>query len=342
MGNKFYKKQIKDEDKDEEDNAPQIENVYPMTAKEDLKNRNYKMTLIENKFEYDIFCVTSFPCGNIILSRKESRIEIYDENFKSLQVIENASEDWIYRVGVIDNNNFATVSYNGQLRIFTQNGESKLFELNQIIQVFQGWMDNLIITKSKNIITNDWGGNVIKIYSLDGNNKYELSMQKKSRGNRILCAEDYELLITSTHNEINFYNLYTLKFLKKLKKVGTNDKYSLFRIDNDQIVACHSGINIISLKEKKVIKTNKSFCPNIGCNVKNKGIFICARERIICLFRSDKLVCIQILKAYKDTIYGIFCHQNDTIMCYSLRCNEFQIYKIEKEEKKEKNGINSI
>ena len=25
MGNKFYKKQIKDEDKDEEDNAPQIE-----------------------------------------------------------------------------------------------------------------------------------------------------------------------------------------------------------------------------------------------------------------------------------------------------------------------------
>ena len=59
MGNKFYKKQIKDEDKDEdkdeEDNAPQIENVYPMTAKEDLKNRNYKMTLIENKFQYDIF-----------------------------------------------------------------------------------------------------------------------------------------------------------------------------------------------------------------------------------------------------------------------------------------------
>ena len=180
MGNKFYKKQIKDEDKDEEDNAPQIESIYPMTAKEDLKNRNYKMTLIENKFKYDIFCVTSFPCGNIILSRKESRIEIYDENFKSLQVIENASEDLIYRVGVIDNNNFATVSYNGQLRIFTQNGESKLFELNQIIQAFQGWMDNLIITKRKNIITNDWGGSEIKIYSLDGNNKYELSMQKKS------------------------------------------------------------------------------------------------------------------------------------------------------------------
>jgi hypothetical protein len=163
----------KDEDKDEEDNAPQIENIYPITAKEDLKNRNYKMTLIENKFKDDIFCVTSFPCGNIILSRKESRIEIYDENFKSLQVIENASEDWIYRVGVIDNNNFATVSYNGQLRIFTQNGESKLFELNQIIQVFQGWMDNLIITKRKNIIINDWGVSKIKIYSLDGNNKYE-------------------------------------------------------------------------------------------------------------------------------------------------------------------------
>ena len=203
-------------------------------------------------------------------------------------------------------------------------------------------MDNLIITKSKNIITNDWEGRAIKIYSLGGNNKYELSMQKKSRGNRILCAEDYKLLITSTQNEINFYNLYTLKFLKKLKKVGTNDKYSLFRIDNDQIVACHSGINIICLKEKKVIKTNKSFCPNIGCNVKNKGIFICARERIICLFRSDILVCIQILKAYKDTIYGIFCHQNGTIMCYSLRCNEFQIYKIEKVDKKEENGFNSI
>ena len=213
MGNKFYKRQIKDE----EDNALQIENLYPMTAKEDLKNRNYKMTLIENKFKYDIFCVTSFPCGNIILSRKESRIKRYDENLKSLQVIKNASEHWIYRVGVIDNNIFATVSYNGQLRIFTQNGESKLFELNQIIQVFQGWMDYLIITKRKNIITNDWGGSEIKIYSLDGNNKYELSKQKKSRGNRILCAEDYELLITFTHNEINFYNLYTLKFLKKLK-----------------------------------------------------------------------------------------------------------------------------
>ena len=39
MGNKFYKRQIKDV----EDNALQIENLYPMTAKEDLKNRNYKM-----------------------------------------------------------------------------------------------------------------------------------------------------------------------------------------------------------------------------------------------------------------------------------------------------------
>ena len=101
--------------------------------------------------------------------------------------------------------------------------------------------------------------------------------------------------------------------MKKLKKVGTNDKYSLFRIDNDRIVACHSGINIICLKEKKVIKTNKSFCPNIGCNVKNKGIFICAREKTICLFRSDLLVCIQIIEAYKDTIYGIFCHQMEQL-----------------------------
>ena len=95
------------------------------------------MTLIKNKYEHNIFCVTYFPCGNIIFSHKTSMIVIYDENFKSLQVIDNASEDWIYRVEVIDDNNFATVS-NGQLKTFTQMKKSKLLKLNQIIQVFKG------------------------------------------------------------------------------------------------------------------------------------------------------------------------------------------------------------
>ena len=303
---------------------------------EDVKNRNYKLTLIKQKYKPDIFCIASFPCGNILISQKQSKISIYDENFNQIQIIENASEDWIYRVAAIDDNNFATVSYNGQLRTFTKKKGAELFELNQIIHVYKQWMDNLFVTKRKDIITNNWGGGEIKIYSLGFNNKYKLSVTLKVAGERILCADDYKLLIISRSYETCFYNLYTYKLLKKLRGVGTNDKYSLFRIDNDRIVACNNGeIKVICLKKKEVIATIEGLTPNIGCNIDGKGIFLCARERVIWVFRSDLLVCVQKIKPYKDTIYGIFCHKSGIIMCYSLKCSDFQIYKIEEEKEKE-------
>ena len=346
MGNRFFKNKHKNENeengaedqtiREEAEEEYIVEKGEVKKIEEDVKKWNYKLTLIKKKYAPDIFCIASFPCGNILISQKDSVIKIYDENFNQIQIIENASEKWIYRVAAIDNNNFATVSYNGQLRTFTKKKDTELFKLNQIIPVFEEWMDNLIVTKRKDIITNSWRGDEIKIYSLGFNNKYKLSASLKINGNRILCADDYKLLIISNTYETYFYNLYTYKLLKKLGGVGTNDKYSLFRSDTDRIVACNYGrIKVICLNKKGVIATIEGFAPNIGCNVDGKGIFLCARETFIWVFRSDLLVCIQIIEPYRDTIYGIFCHKSGIIMCYSLRVSDFQIYKIEEEKENE-------
>ena len=58
-------------------------------------------------------CITSvstFPSGNIISTSYDQSIIIYDIFFNILQYIQNAHDDWIIYVEIIDENNFITCS----------------------------------------------------------------------------------------------------------------------------------------------------------------------------------------------------------------------------------------
>ena len=66
----------------------------------------------------EIYSISIFPSGNIILTKCDHSIKIYDTNFNVIQILENAHNNCISNLTIIDENNFITCSYDKTIKFW--------------------------------------------------------------------------------------------------------------------------------------------------------------------------------------------------------------------------------
>ena len=304
-------------------------------------NINYKISLNKQIDKFSFFSFGIFPCGNFIISQRIKdynynanitttyihKITIFNEELKKIQIILNKQVNYDYNnnfkytnfVVVKDNNNFAIGNIKGEIEIFYKGDNEEQFKLNQTIKAHNNRIENLVYYKNgKILISNDFNREEIKIFSLNFNQKYELLTKIVTNVLSFIYIGDYNILISSNEIDTKIFNLKTFKCSKIMKNVDVvSPKNSIFRIDNDRIVFCGKIMRIMCLKEKKIIKRIYGYYTRMGCNIKNKGIFVCTSFLGIYLFRSDKYVCIQKLDNYnRNILEGILYFKNDQFITY--------------------------
>ena len=116
--------------------------------------------------------VSVFPSGNIITVSHDKSIEIYDESFNILQIIENAHDGYIYYVDIKDENNFITCSEKDfKIWIKDKNG----FILNKCIENAHTNSITKILYCSNGDIISCSRDKTVKIWKKNENNNYKVN-----------------------------------------------------------------------------------------------------------------------------------------------------------------------
>ena len=148
------------------------------------------------------------------------------------------------------------------------------------------------------------------------NNKYQLIISLSFNKNIIslLLLEDKKILVNAGENGTFFWKIskegIIIKFIHRFSNAICTCWNGLNRIDEDRIIAgCENELNIISIKEKNIIKSIKiPFRCNGITVIKEKGIFLYGGwGKDIQIFRSDNYECLSTIKnAHNHFIVG-FC-----------------------------------
>ena len=284
--------------------------------KELKKKKEIKLEDIEIKL------ISIFPSGNIILTKCDHSIKIYDTNFNVIQILENAHNNCISNLTIIDENNFITCSFDKSIKFWIK--LNNLFQTNSIIEnAHKDWINKIIYCSNKKLISCS-SDHTIKIWIINNNQKYEcISILKHNDAIfSILLLEDKNILISSGWDGTiiwNYNNLRILKYIKDTECYFSSE--SVKRINNDKII-CGGSFNgimkIISISNNEIIKIiNNGVRCNIIYVVNEKEIFLTGGYfNIIKVYKCDNYECIKTINM-NNNINGIIQLKNDDIAILS-------------------------
>ena len=300
--------------------------------KEKIRSINSKLEkifLINNHTDW-VESVKIFPSGNIISVSDDRSINIFDgNNFNILQNIKNAHYSNIINISIKDENNFATCSNDKSIKIWTKKA-NKFIEYKTIIKAHKDSITNLIYLLSKKIISCS-KDRTIKIRDLS-NNKNQLITSIKLNFNfgknyllSLLLLEDKKILVNAGDNGTFFWKIskkgIIIKYIHRFSSVICTCWNGLNRIDEDRIiVGCEKELNIISIKDKNIIKSIKiPFRCNGITAIKEKGIFLVGGwSKDILIYSNHDYKCILTTKnAHNDYIVGFCQLKNNLILSFS-------------------------
>ena len=309
-----------------------IEKGIDYEKKEKIRSINSKLEkifLINNHTDW-VESVKIFPSGNIISVSDDRSINIFDgNNFNILQNIKNAHYSNIINISIKDENNFATCSNDKSIKIWTKKA-NKFIEYKTIIKAHKDSITNLIYLLSKKIISCS-KDRTIKIRDLS-NNKNQLITSIKLNFNfgynyllSLLLLEDKKILINAGDNGTFFWKIskkgIIIKYIHRFSSVICTCWNGLNRIDEDRIiVGCEKELNIISIKDKNIIKSIKiPFRCNGITAIKEKGIFLVGGwSKDILIYSNHDYKCILTTKnAHNDYIVGFCQLKNNLILSFS-------------------------
>ena len=280
-----------------------------------------KIKTLKPHFDW-IFCLLSFPSGNLISVSCDQSIIIYNSNLNIIQNINFAHNEPLTCLSIKDDNNFITCSNEGTIKIW--NKKTGKFILKEIISNAHSDSINKIIYCSNNDIISCSDDQTIKIWRENKNKSYQnlISFSHNSTISSILFLEDENLLISCGKEETKFYELLNYKNIKTLNsKCGSWG--SLEKLDNNRIITGggnDSIMKIISIQNKEIIKdVNNFFVCWAICIYENKGIFLTGgMSRNINIFRIDNYELINTIHNCHDgPICGITLTKNRKIISYS-------------------------
>ncbi len=285
----------------------------------DLKNDTFNITY-----------ANSLPSGNIVLGDSNKNIFMYDFNYGETEVNNlfketnlNDNIQYLEKFYLENNNNNSFISTSSK-KIIIWNYNGSLFEQTMILPEEHTDRITKVIYDSKRNIFSCSRDQYIIIWEKKNEN-YENIKQLYHRSDvySILLYEDKNILISYGPSSTIIWNIndnYNAKFL--------NDSFSdsnngLDKIDDDKfIVLRRNGFSIISITEKKIIKTISKTNLQYSSlkSFPNKGIFLLGGKwGSIYVYRIDNFELIQTIKnAHNDdNIIGFFELQDGQIASYS-------------------------
>ena len=308
--------------------------ILSMSKKIDLMNEkidsiinNNKIQLIKgnlhlkNKFKkFPANTILKFPTKNYVLVNGMGTIQIFDENFSILQVI-NAHDDIIFNIRVKDDNNFITCSNDKSIKFWNKLG-NEFINSNTIINAHDNIIYNIIYYQNNKIISCSYD-QTIKIWEIqNNNNKLIKTFQSNYYVISILLLEDMDMLVSCGGDGIQFFNLKTYQLINQITKVICTAWKTIIRISYNTIVVCgYESIYIINIINKTILREikNEFNCFSIF-NIENKGIFLVSgMNNIIKVYRSDNYENIQTITNLdiEDIIKGFIEYENNLIISYS-------------------------
>ena len=248
-----------------------------------------------------------------------------------MQSIKNAHDDSIINLSIKDENNFATCSSDRCINIWTKK-KNEFIKDKSIIKAHNEQINSLIYLLNNKIISCSNDG-TIKIRELSMN-KYQLitSITLNCGSNNdllsLLLLEDKKILVNGGENGTFFWKIskegIIIKFIHLFNNAICTWGNGLKRIDEDRIiVGCQNKLNIISIKDKDIIKTIKiSFQCNGIIPIKEKGIFLYGGwSKDIQVYRNDNYECLSTIEnAHRDYIVGFCQLKNGLILSFSGDC----------------------
>ena len=287
-----------------------------------------------NKHKDWVRTVKIFPSGNIISVSDDRSINIFDGfNYKIIQNIPDAHEDYIINLSIKDENNFATCSKDCCINIWTKKDKKKYIKYKTIIKAHNLIINNLIYLLNNKIISSS-EDNTMKIWELS-NNEYHLLTSIKIKANynnknkslaSLLLLKNKNILVSAGENgtffwKINKKEMSIIKFICHLINAICTSFNGLKRIDEDRIIMGNKEeLNIISIKNKKIIKyINIPFQCNGITIIKEKGIFLLGGwSNDIRIYRNDNYEYLSTIKnAHGNNIVGFCQLKNGLFLSFS-------------------------
>ena len=311
--------------------------------KEEIINTDTKLKQIFSIKEHNdwVESVKIFPSGNIISVSYDRSINIFDgNNYNILQNITNAHNQNIIYLAIKDENNFATCSYDRCISIWTKN-KNNFIKDKSIFNAHKAKINCLIYLLNNKIISCSTD-RTIKIRELN-NNKYQLITSIKFNYDNnnndllsLLLLEDKNILVNAGENGTFFWKItkegIIIKFNHRFSNAICTCWNGLNRIDEDRIiVGCEEELNIISIKDKNIIKTIIiPFRCNGIISIKEKGIFLYGGwSKNIKIYRNDNYECLSTIEnAHREYIVGFCQLKNGLILSFSGDC-AMKIWSIE-------------
>ena len=291
-----------------------------------ITNCNFKLKEIKTiKDSKIIYSISIFPSGNIVSVSNNKSIKIYDINFNSLQVIENAHDDIIYYVSIYDEFNFVTCSKDKNIKIWIGKKvfNELTYSLNQTIQNAHNDEINKVIYDSKKKLYSCSEDKSIKLWEFN-NNKYQLviTLYHYNSTKSLLLLEDKNILLSSGIDGTTIWNINNFEYIMHIKDAICLKNNAIDRIDDDRIII--GGIRIFmkvfSISNKKIIKKfKKDFWCYAVYVMEDKNIFLSAAYNYINIYRSDNYKLIQTIQfAHNSSIFGLIGLKDCLIISYGV------------------------
>ena len=317
-----YEKASNSKDKLQEINL-KINHIINYTNDESANNEERKKFPTES--------IAQFPSGNII-SVDWISIVIYDKNYDIKQRIYvfdvvDKKHYWrmqqkIYKISIKDDNNFAVYSNDGLLKIYTKQGDQ--FELKQEITDIKV-QDAIFDSKGKLIVC--VRGNFIKILEQNEKGMYKsIKSLVQADASYLTLFEDKNILISKEIIGLQFYDIkQNYKLIESLKERSIHE---LERIGDDKFILYHNNsLKILSIKERKVVKTVKIGFEAYSIKYcKEKGVILVGgiqrKEKgedigELYIMNSDNFELIKSIEnIHGNRIRGIFILKNGLIATY--------------------------
>jgi hypothetical protein len=291
-----------------------LTNSYLSDLKNDTFNINY---------------ANSLPSGNIVLGDSNKNIFMYDFNYGETEVNNlfketnlNDNIQYLEKFYLENNNNNSFISTSGK-KIIIWNYNGSLFEQTMILpEEHTDRITKVIYDSKRNIFSCSRDGSIIIWGKKNENYENIKQLYHRSDVYSILLYEDKNILISSGSNITIIWNITDDSNVTFSNESFSDSNNGLDKIDDDKfIVLRQNGFSIISITEKKIIKTISKTNLQYSSlkSFQNKGIFLLGGKwGSIYVYRIDNFELIQTIKnAHNSYIKGFFELQDGQIASYS-------------------------
>ena len=281
-----------------------------------------------------ILSIASFSSSKLVAVLDDKSIEIYDNQFKTLQSIPNAHSDLIRYVSVKDEEHFATCSNDSSIKTWIKIKEDFYKEDKVIPNAHEKSIRKVKYRENNDLISCSWD-NSVKIWVLEnGSYKNTKKLEHKDAVNCVFVAPDINTLISSGADGTKLWKLNDYKEICNIQDTYCHGKNTLNRLDKDRFIIGgrkDGNIKVISFEKRDVVKDiDNGFQCFCICVTRDKKNFLIGGQQktIIKVYScSDYEFKYSVEDLHHNYVRGIINLKDGSIASYSDD-KTIQIYKL--------------